>query len=353
MCVIIHKPQGKKLDKRVYKECGTWNKDGIGFAFIEGNEIVMKKGLWNSDQLYDMISPIEDQEMIIHFRRASPGMDVSELMCHPFQFSVNGGIDQFAVVHNGKLPWSNSKEESDTFRFVNQLLKPTFEKDPDFLEDHLKRWMLEAAIGKNNKIAILRYNSEKNIFWVDILNKEAGEEAMGCWFSNNDYRPLCNQSNFGDGYFFDQTSREWKYDPGKAWKHTENFNRPKPYIAPEGYVNSSPAFHKIKGKAKSCELTHLSKPHRKLLKRLAHNHLKEIKMDMTGMDDADKVEWFRMDMMQTFPETTGLESDEMDKWIIAKTIGIDPPVLDKTEDEPDDTGQTPLGLNVVNFPEHN
>ena len=107
MCLIIHKPKGNSLEESVYKNGFDNNEDGAGFAYVQQDPnnpnrrvLRVEKGFMKFPKFYKRLQELGDEEMIIHFRRASPGMVVSEPMCHPFY--VDTGDTQFETESRDK-----------------------------------------------------------------------------------------------------------------------------------------------------------------------------------------------------------------------------------------------------------
>lgn len=201
MCIIIHRPKGVVLSKAIYEECFWRNEDGAGFVYAKADGLHVVKGLMKFEEFYEALLPFEKEELVIHFRNASPGMKVSPEMTHPFGADSGGTFDTddgkaqytFQIVHNGKLPWRDTKVESDTYLFVKELLGPHLNRDPYFLDDSGGRCFLGMAAGFENKFCVMRWDAVEKKSKVYIVNPEGGygdkkaHFALGCWFSNNSY----------------------------------------------------------------------------------------------------------------------------------------------------------------------
>lgn len=233
MCIIISKPKGIKLAKSVYATCFSRNPDGAGWAVLQGSTLVISKGHFEFEAFYEELAKVEEREMLIHFRVASPGMIVDQANCHPFGWSSEGDYDldvapvdgvadadqiltepqyQFAIAHNGRLPWGPSATESDTNLFVQQVLGPHLSRDPHFLDANLPNHIstgltiLTGMIGDKNKIVVMRYNRKSGRLSTQIVNRKAGQDAFGCWFSNLTYLPAPKTSYYGYGDGGDELS---------------------------------------------------------------------------------------------------------------------------------------------------
>lgn len=224
MCIIIHKPVGVTLSRDIYEECANCNDDGMGFACAHDGQLEVVKGLFKFDEFYARIKALEQHEMIIHFRIASAGMVINQAMCHPFetdskttfQTADNKPAYRFAIVHNGRIEWPVEKDTSDTYSFVKRLLDPMFERDPYFLDQPTGVKLLEKAILPKNKLVIMRWDEEEKVGNVYIINKSAGNEAHGCWFSNMSWKKVEHIAYVFDGedYGMGKLYESWK-DKGK------------------------------------------------------------------------------------------------------------------------------------------
>ncbi len=203
MCIIVSKPQGIKLNKDVYKRCFVKNKDGAGFAYIHNRKIVVQKGYFNFKNFYSSLKEHEDKMLLIHFRISTHGL-INEDNCHPFAFTLKSNPNfSFVIAHNGVLPWKSSEKRSDTNHFVVEFLQPILEEDPFWLDRWQNEMLLEHWAG-NNKMVIIRLDKEKNCYYTTFINKKAGNEDSGCWFSNYSWKDWthqvgCYQGGYGYG----------------------------------------------------------------------------------------------------------------------------------------------------------
>lgn len=213
MCIIIYKPATKKIAKENLEESWRCNSDGVGFAYVDpvAGKLVVKKGFMKMTEAIDAIMEHQDYELLIHFRRASPGMDVSEVNCHPFAM-VQGATEEnpngeyhFCMVHNGRLEWRSTKEKSDTSCFFDDLIMRHLDRDPYFLEYDYSREMLRRVITTtgytNNKLVFFRYTVATGINELTIINGHLGHWEDECWYSNTSYKlpkyTKASQGQFG------------------------------------------------------------------------------------------------------------------------------------------------------------
>lgn len=218
MCIIVAKPANKKIEREVILQCFDKNPDGAGISFVENEELVVHKGIKNAEELAGLVEAHMDKELVFHCRIASPGMVVDQSNCHPFKIDVR--IDgatkkpefQFAISHNGRLEWGHTDKKSDTHLFVDQMLEPLFECDPWFLDTYVGEIMLERTILHNqrlNKMAIMRYDATMKAVRTYIINKNAGNEKNGIWFSNYTWEPT-KKSFFPEGGYYGQPATSEK-----------------------------------------------------------------------------------------------------------------------------------------------
>lgn len=175
MCIAIFKPAhvlipDEHLDNSFYN-----NDDGAGFAFVENDEIVIRKGFFKYEHFMEHYKKHEHKPMIVHFRIKTHG-DISKENCHPFRISRS-----YVAAHNGVLHSYSTKEKSDTRFFVDDVLKPMAANGT--LENRRLKKAVEECIGKNNKVVILKRNGKPI-----ILNEDEGIWKDKVWYSNETYQ---------------------------------------------------------------------------------------------------------------------------------------------------------------------
>jgi hypothetical protein len=119
MCVIVHSPKGTEIDKNTMEKLWKRNNDGGGFMLSKDNRLIVKKGYFNFDAfLKDFtVYNCSDIEKAIHFRIKTKGK-VDIVNCHPFKIHEN-----LAVMHNGILSGFGNESFSDTYCFVDEILR--------------------------------------------------------------------------------------------------------------------------------------------------------------------------------------------------------------------------------------
>lgn len=188
MCIAVVKPVGADVSDDTLRSCVEYNRDGIGYCFVEDGRVRVKKGFFvETDRATlggflpafraDLERVGDKSPFFIHFRASTGGGRTPE-NCHPFLF------DHGALMHNGYF-FSAVGNKSDTNLLtegVSKHLKK--EKVLAAKEDLAKFW------GVNNKVGIL-YTDASYV----IINEEQGVWDSGVWFSNRGYLPITRRSS--------------------------------------------------------------------------------------------------------------------------------------------------------------
>lgn len=178
MCIAILKPKDKILSKDILKTCCENNPDGMGFAYIDGDTMYIKKYMKFNDFYKDYKEVETKSNMLIHFRIATHGK-VEIDNCHPFWLN-----HRMALIHNGIISgYGERNTKSDTRDFIDKVIgKISWKlmKNPSYRE------LISKAIGYS-KLAILDITGD---YW--IINEKDGYWNDGVWFSNKSYEPKKN-----------------------------------------------------------------------------------------------------------------------------------------------------------------
>lgn len=190
-CLLIHKPADVTLKDENLEAAYIINGDGIGMSYVDDGKLIVQKGYWKLKDFLKDYRKLEKKEMMIHFRRASPGMIINIQSCHPFRFTSKQNPNfEFSLGHNGRINIVCEGNKSDTETFARLVLFPILDADPYFLDKPAGEFLVEQFLGKFNKIMLFRYDKEKNKLDTIIVNGKEGTKAHGCWFSNYSYIPI-------------------------------------------------------------------------------------------------------------------------------------------------------------------
>lgn len=217
MCLAIYKPSKVLPDWEALEEGFRCNSHGAGFAVAVDGAIQIHKGFFRFAEFEEAFREFADKQALVHFRLATHGTRGSD-MCHPFLVT-----DELAMIHNGILPidTSDDKEKSDTWHYVEYILKPLAERDRDFYTDDAIKFLGEAAIS-GSKFAFLRADGD----WC-IWNDTDGHWRDDVWYSNRSYvkstlfakwpkakepEPVPLICEPGESRFYDQLSNSDKWD---------------------------------------------------------------------------------------------------------------------------------------------
>src|ERR1041385_6523491 len=154
MCITCYCPPEKRLTKETLKICFNNNNDGAGFAFNQDDKLIVEKGFFNFNELWNALKQIpKDSSLVIHCRKVTHGPK-DKKNCHPWRIDEN-----HAFTHNGTIKQfdSDDKDEklSDTGKFVSQILRPMFKANPDQWRDSWAKELIEDYIGDKNKCIII------------------------------------------------------------------------------------------------------------------------------------------------------------------------------------------------------
>jgi len=152
------------------------NPHGMGFMASVNGKLLLRKGFFNFKSFWKVFREFQAYDKVVHFRWGNIGK-INVENCHPFIVS-----ERIGMAHNGTIAIPVSNGKSDTRTFTERILRRLNEDDPNFLEDGPTRWFLSKSIGQSKLVFL---TAEGNI---TIINKAAGEEFNGVWYSNTDYK---------------------------------------------------------------------------------------------------------------------------------------------------------------------
>src|SRR3990172_4138376 len=179
MCIAIYKPENQILSDETLKNCWDNNPDGAGFMYVENDILHVKKGYLNYEEFYNAYKEKEQTTVVLHFRIGTHG-EINKEMTHPFNVT-----NELAFVHNGIISGvSTSKEYSDTWHFIEEILKPILIRHNSIIKLKAFQKLINDFIGWSKLIFM------DNKGQCLIFNSEKGEEdkKTGIWYSNNSYK---------------------------------------------------------------------------------------------------------------------------------------------------------------------
>lgn len=178
MCLIIHKPKDVEFSREWLVDFWRRNRDGAGVMWHDGGKVeVMKVTSPSADQWVEFYREhAQGRECLIHLRMRTHGA-ITEENTHPYY--VGHG---YWLMHNGVLASGNDadRSKSDTWHFIEDVLKPALDVNPLCLEDLDFRVELGREIGSNNRFAIMSPHHDTPLF----VNYRTGVKWKGAWLAN-------------------------------------------------------------------------------------------------------------------------------------------------------------------------
>lgn len=231
MCLAIYKPATTKPDKEAYRYGFESNDHGAGFAAVVNGKLVVEKGFFKFKKFWKAFEPYADCAALVHFRFATHGKR-DEANCHPFMVA-----DDLTMIHNGVLPicTKSDKDKSDTWHYVESVLKPLHELTPEFYRHDAIAFLGSAAIS-GSKFAFLRADGD-----FAIWNEDDGVWTQdGHWYSNNSFeapRVTRYSSRFDDDLIF---GGRYNSPRGGDWMHQRDERNPKAEFEREMFPDYDP-----------------------------------------------------------------------------------------------------------------
>jgi hypothetical protein len=190
MCIAIYKPADTAPDWVAYENGYENNDDSWGFAVVQNGELICEWGVGGFANFRESFEPYAQCQALIHFRIATSGL-IDLHNCHPFTVS-----DELAFIHNGVINIDRNLNDSrsDTWHFNELVLKPMYERDPDFfLRGEIVYTMRLAHSG--SKFVFLHASGDYRIW-----NEGDGVwEPDGHWYSNTSFRTRWGLSQYYSG----------------------------------------------------------------------------------------------------------------------------------------------------------
>lgn len=175
MCLIITQPAGRTLSRAHLVDIYGRNGDGFGIMRAIGGKLHVWRTVGDvADMLALYYAHAAGRACVLHWRMATHG-DVNVANAHPFVLTSD-----IAVVHNGMLDVGTpTRGMSDTWHMAHHVLAPIARDNPDALFSADMERVLGGMIGTTNKLVFAHADGR-----VAIVNRAAGVEHDGCWYSN-------------------------------------------------------------------------------------------------------------------------------------------------------------------------
>lgn len=178
MCLIIHKPAGRRIAGDLLEAALSLNGDGFGLmgARADGRLLLVRRPRIALDELLALESDLREADYVLHLRQRTRG-DTGVHNVQPFRVA-----SQTWLMHNGtlhSLP-SNVPGRSDSWHLVQHLLRPLAQRRSGVLLDNAFLRLLELAVGPENKLALFDFAAQRFV----LINQEYGAELDGLWLSS-------------------------------------------------------------------------------------------------------------------------------------------------------------------------
>jgi predicted glutamine amidotransferase len=191
MCILIQHPANTVFTDELLLDFYQHNPDGFGAVYSENGKLVVIKTLGKPDEIKAIYHEVlKGRECIIHYRMKTHG-DIDLDNCHPYRVT-----DDIWMAHNGILAMGNpiDTRKSDTWHFIEYILRPALTGNPDLLFDKDFQDYIADMIGGSNKFAFM-HSDGRSV----ILNEEAGVKHEGAWLSNT---YAWSAAKYGHGYSY-------------------------------------------------------------------------------------------------------------------------------------------------------
>jgi hypothetical protein len=158
MCVIIYKPEGAIVSKKLFDQCWKLFSHGGGYAVWESVRWVYEKGFMEKEEFYKAVKEFiqsEHTRVVLHFRLATEDAEgkknILPEFTHPFEIQL---------------------QDTKAFIFFNGRFSESYEgivgapKIKRFVEDinqlKLKRWQYEKLLAENGLLeGLLKHRGER------------------------------------------------------------------------------------------------------------------------------------------------------------------------------------------------
>jgi predicted glutamine amidotransferase len=188
MCIAILNKTGI-LSKDAFKNSWENNYDGAGFAYSDGNKIIVHKEDKGYEPFYKMYAKhrkkFPQQTFLVHFRISTHGT-VTKDNLHPFVIN-----DNVALIHNGMVNLLDHKtgdKRSDTNFLCEEILSHL----PDGWHLSTGVHKMIAEFGGGSKFVMLDVDNNHS-----FVNEKAGHWFEDNWYSNKSYVTVERYVDYG------------------------------------------------------------------------------------------------------------------------------------------------------------
>ncbi|MFZ8786625.1 hypothetical protein [Thermocrinis sp.] len=158
MCVIIYKPEGAVVSRRVFNRCWEYSPHGGGYAVWDGGRWLYEKGFMDKDGFYKVVKSFihsKHARVVLHFRLATEDAEgqknILPEFTHPFEIQLQGTKALLFV--NGRF--------SESYEGI--VGAPKVKKFVDDMNQlKLKRWQYEKLLAEDGLLeGLLQYRGER------------------------------------------------------------------------------------------------------------------------------------------------------------------------------------------------
>ncbi len=195
MCIIVYKPQDRKLpDIETLRACWDNNPHGAGIMWPEGSSVRIQKGYMSWDAFEEALSDLSARvdlaalPIALHFRIATHG-SVKPGCCHPF--AVKDSFERMrqtciradvGFMHNGTLSGLYTDDAtSDSMAFVKSVLVPLKAMCDDFMSDKHAMRVIESST-QGSRFLLMAKDGRIRTFGQWVVDD-------GILYSNGNYKP--------------------------------------------------------------------------------------------------------------------------------------------------------------------
>jgi predicted glutamine amidotransferase len=155
------------------------NHDGFGIMWVENGRVQVNRGLYNFDEIKELIRQREGSPYAFHMRWRTVGK-IAEEQCHPFKvLDMDEGHSQdMYMMHNGTFCGLSHSVKSDSQIFSEFLSAMLADKSAEEIAEMLPG-DIDQRVDSSNKVLFMD-NTGKTF----IAGEKRGIWISGVWYSN-------------------------------------------------------------------------------------------------------------------------------------------------------------------------